>query len=499
MKMLSLLCLSCLGLAEISFAIESPTNVQIQNDAGLKKALVENSLRHKILIADSSDQKMNIFDRMYYYNVPGVSIAIVNNGKIAWASGYGNITDSKTSRAVDEHTLFQAGSISKSLTAYGALLLVQQGEIDLDEDVNVYLRSWKVPENEFTQTEKVTLRRLLSHTAGTSVHGFPGYAVGNTFPSTIDVLDGVKPLVNTDPVRVIMQPGTKFKYSGGGTTIVQLLIEDITGEKFDDWMQTNVLTPLGMSESTFNQPFSQTHANLAAYGHQGNKKVEGQWHIYPEKAAAGLWSTPTDLAKFLLHIQSTLKTGNTTLLHSKLVREMITRQLPSEKMDEPGLGFFIKNDGDDLVFLHYGQDEGFIANLYGFASRDQGVVIMMNNDAGWALMDEIKNSIADTYEWPNFTPIKKKSLPPRTSILDHLQGKFASQDEEIEVRIVGDKPYVHFQFSQPAELFQQSDYVYFIREEDITMEFVIAPSNVIESVVLTHPHQQKTVFQRVCQ
>jgi len=197
------------------------------------------------------------------------------------------------------------------------------------------------------------------------------------------------------------------------------------------------------------------------------------------------------------HKKALLKTDDAILLHPKLVREMITRQLPSEKIDEPGLGFFIKNDGDDLVFLHYGQDEGFIANFYGFASRDQGVVIMMNNDAGWTLMDEIKNSIADTYEWPNFTPIKKKSLPPNTSILNHLQGKFASQDEEIEVRIVGDKLYGHFQFSQPAELFPQRDNVYFIREEDITLEFVIAPSNVIESVVLTHPNQQKTVFQRV--
>lgn len=410
MKIISIGLLSSIGLASIPLANENLANVQVlmQRDKPVEQTLVESSLRDKILIAKIPDQKMSLLDRMHYYNVPGVSIAVVDHGKVAWAQGYGNITNDKASKAVDEHTLFQAGSISKSLTAYGALLLVQQGKMDLDEDVNTYLRSWKIPENEFTQIEKVTLRRLLSHTAGLNVHGFPGYAVGDAIPSTIQVLDGVKPLVNTDPVRVIMQPGDKFSYSGGGTTIVQLLIEDITGEKFEDWMQTNVLNPLGMSESTFSQPLFQSHADLAAYGHIENGRVEGHWHIYPEKAAAGLWSTPADLSKFLIHIQAILKTNKTFLLHPTFVKAMITRQLPPGGEDEPGLGFFISRDGNDLVFAHNGQDEGFIASFYGFAHRDQGAVIMMNNDTGWGLMEEIKSSIADIYEWPGFAPLKKE-------------------------------------------------------------------------------------------
>src|SRR5262249_6232505 len=156
-----------------------------------------------------------------------------NHGRIEWARGYGHITNDQNSAVIDEHTLFQAGSISKSFTAFGALILVQQGKISLDADVNLYLKRWKLPENEFTKTEKVTLRRLLSHTAGTSVHGFPGYSVQAAIPNIVDILEGKKPLVNTDPVRVISKPGTELKYSGGGTTIVQLLIEDITGEQFD--------------------------------------------------------------------------------------------------------------------------------------------------------------------------------------------------------------------------------------------------------------------------
>ncbi len=338
----------------------------------------------------SPNLKMNILEGMDYHNVPGVSIAVVSWGRIAWAGGYGNITHDQTSRLVDRHTLFQAGSISKPITAFGALLLVQQGKIDLDADVNSYLRSWKVPENEHTQTEKVTLRRLLSHTAGTSVHGFPGYASSSQVPSTIAVLDGIAPLVNTAPVRVVHKPGTKYQYSGGGTTIVQLLIEEITGEPFDAWMQTNVLDPLGMSESTFSQPFSFSHAERAAYGHSKGKKVDGNWHIYPEKAAAGLWTTPTDLAKFLLHIQAALKSENTALLQRSFVKEMLTRQLPGDREDAPGLGFFLNHHGEDLTFAHRGQDEGFIASFFGFAAKDQGFVIMINDEGGVDLMNEIE-------------------------------------------------------------------------------------------------------------
>ena len=261
-------------------------------------------------------------------------------------------------------------------------------------------------------------------------------------------------------------------------------------------MQTNVLTPLGMSESTFSQPFSLTHADRAAYGHQREEKVEGHWHIYPEKAAAGLWSTPTDLAKFLLHIQSALKAESTLLLNPILVREMITRQMLSGEEDDPGLGFFISHEGEDLAFAHGGQDEGFIASFYGLAARNQGLVIMMNQDAGWFLMGEIQNSVGDTYGWPNFTPLKKQSLPLNTSILGDLQGKFTSQDEEIEVSVIEDKPYVRFQFDQVSELFRQSDHVYFIKEEDVTLEFVIAPSNKIEAIVVTDPNKKTIVFQR---
>jgi CubicO group peptidase (beta-lactamase class C family) len=351
-----------------------------------KQNMVEQGLRPKDLIADDTKSRMNILERMQYYKVPGVSIAVVNGGKIEWTHGYGHITTDPKSSPIDKHTLFQAASISKPITAFGALILVQQGKISLDDDVNLYLKRWKVPENEFTKTEKVTLRRLLSHTAGTNVPGFPGYSVQDPIPSVEDVLEGKN--VNTDPVDVVVTPGSEMEYSGGGTTVVQLLIEEIAGERFDLWMQKNVLMPLGMSESTFSQPLSPASALHAAYGHHLNGvKVEGNWHIYPEMGAAGLWTTPTDLAHFILYIQSALKGKETKPLDYDSVKEMISRQKVGDQESDLGLGIFLINQGMDLIFAHDGQNEGFIARLLGFAFRGQGVAIMMNNDADWNLME----------------------------------------------------------------------------------------------------------------
>jgi CubicO group peptidase (beta-lactamase class C family) len=362
-----------------------------REEAAAKQHSVENGLRSK---------RMNILERMKSYQVPGVSVAVVNEGRVEWAQGYGQAAVGGA--AVDAHTLFQAGSISKPVTAFGALILVQRGKISLDEDVNKYLKRWKVPENEFTKTEKVTLRRLLSHTAGTGVHGFPGYAVGTVVPTVVDVLEGKKPLVNTDPVTVVSKPGTEMKYSGGGTTIVQLLIEDVTGEPFDVWMQDNVLKPLGMSESTFKQPLPDSYAAHAAHGYHANGvAVEGKWHIYPEMGAAGLWSTPTDLARFVVAIQTALKDKEEGPLSVHYVNDMVMHQKIGDKEIDVGLGFFLSGQGADLIFYHGGEDEGFTASLTGYAFRRQGAIIMTNSDSPsvWSLIEEIANGIADTYHW----------------------------------------------------------------------------------------------------
>ncbi len=243
-----------------------------------------------------------ILGEMRKRHVAGLSLAIIQDGKIVKAKGYG-VTEQGGDSPVTTATLFQAGSISKSVSALGALRLVEQGKLALDEDVNARLVTWKVPVNEFTREKKVTLRGLLSHTAGLTVHGFPGYATDDPVPTVVQILDGAKP-ANTKPIRVDFVPGSKWRYSGGGYTVMQQMIVDVTGKPFPQFMQEAVLGPLAMKESTFEQPLPAGTAKLTASGYYGDRSpVKGRWHIYPEMAAAGLWTTPSDLARFAIGVQ----------------------------------------------------------------------------------------------------------------------------------------------------------------------------------------------------
>ena len=260
---------------------------------------IENGLLSPVVVAGRPIPLMTLAARMAELKVPGVSIAVIYNGAIEWAKGYG-AAEAGTQTPVTPRTLFQAASVSKPVAALAALRLVEQGRLVLDEDVNAKLKSWKVPENEFTKAEKVTLRRLLSHTAGLTVHGFGGYPADVPVPSLAQVLDGEKP-ANSAAIRVDIVPGTVWRYSGGGYTVMQQLLIDVTGRAFPDILAELVLKPVGMTDSTYEQPLPEARRGGAAAGHTSDGKLlPGRCHTYPEMAAAGLWTTPTDLARFLL-------------------------------------------------------------------------------------------------------------------------------------------------------------------------------------------------------
>lgn len=462
-----------------------------------RRARVEQGLRPKVLIRGEPHKGMALCERMRFYEVAGVSVAVVNAGEIEWARGYGLTGADKNGTPVTEHTLFQAASISKPLTAFGALLLAQQGKIALDEDVNRYLKRWQVPENAFTKTEKVTLRRLLSHTAGTSVPGFSGYAAQSPFPGLVAILEGKKPAVNTDPVRVVVTPGTEWRYSGGGTSIVQLLIEDVTGERFASWMQRNVLRPLGMHDSAFTQPLPPAKERLAASGYQlHGTAVEGRWHVYPELAAAGLWTTPHDLARFMLYMQAALRGEKDTPLNAYYAGEMVTRQKAGGKAVDFGLGFSLDKEGDALVFGHGGQNEGFIARLSGLACKGQGVVIMMNNDSGWLLMEEITNSVADVYQWPGSAPLIRELGSFASGNYPLLAGVFAHGEEKLAISVAEGKLFVDFQNGlAPLELHPAGNCAFFMQFDAITIEFSGCQESPNE-LTLTDAKGVKTVYQR---
>ncbi len=292
-------------------------------------------------------------------------------------------------------TLFQAGSISKPVAATGMLALVQQGKLSLDEDVNVKLKTWKVPENEFTKEQRVTLRRLASHSAGLTVHGFPGYDVDEKVPTVAQIFNGEKP-ANTAAIRVDFVPGTKFRYSGGGITIEQTLMIDVTGKPFPALMKELVLDKIGMTDSSYEQPLPVEWQRRTPTGtYRDGKLVHGKWHVYPEMAAAGLWTTPTDLAKFAIEIALSKQGKSNKVLTQATVQEMLTPQIESV-----GLGFFLDKErpGD---FGHNGADEGFQALLVMNADTGDGYAAMANSDFGIAVAAEYLRSVAKEYAWKN--------------------------------------------------------------------------------------------------
>jgi CubicO group peptidase (beta-lactamase class C family) len=336
--------------------------------------------------------RLDLAGLMKAYNVPGLSIAVIDHYKIAWAKGYG-VIEAGSKTPVTPQTLFQAGSISKPVAATAALYLVQQGKLSLDEDVNKRLTSWKVPDNEFTKTEKVTLRRLMSHTGGLTVHGFPGYAVGEPIPTLVQIFNGEKP-ANTAAIRVDLVPGTKWRYSGGGVTIEQQLMIDVTGKAFPALMKETVLDKIGMTDSSYEQPLPAARAAMTAGGTRGDGKlVEGRWHIYPEMAAAGLWTTPTDLARWAIEIALSKQGKSNRILTQNMTREMLTPVL-----EQVGLGPFMEKDNPGQ-FGHNGADEGFQALVTMNADTGNGVAIMADSDNGISVANLLMKSVAKEYAW----------------------------------------------------------------------------------------------------
>jgi CubicO group peptidase (beta-lactamase class C family) len=375
---------------------------------------IESGLLPPAVLKGQPVPRSTIEERMNALHVRGVSVAVIQNYAVEWAKGYG-IADLETKRTVTTETLFQAGSISKPVAAAAAMKLVEMGKLRLDDPVNVFLKSWKLPDNDFTKDEKATLRRIMSHSAGLTVHGFPGYAAGEPVPSVVQVLDGQKP-ANTPAIRVDITPGTLFRYSGGGYTIMQLIMTDATGKTFPAIMHESVLSKAGMAHSTYEQPLPAALASTAASGYRANgDAVPGRYHTYPEMAAAGLWTTATDLAHFVIEIQKAREGRSNKILSKATVDQMLT-----EQKKPYGLGFSLEQVDGSARFGHGGADEGFQA-LFSSTMDGQGFVIMTNSDNGIRLANEIALSIAAAYHWPD-KPRERAAIKLAPSELGKFSG-----------------------------------------------------------------------------
>jgi CubicO group peptidase (beta-lactamase class C family) len=447
-------------LGALSFGISARATKHISR--------VENGLLPAAQVRGRPAETMKLAARMKHYNVPGVSIAFFEHGQIAWVRSYG-VADIGGNKAVSPDTLFQAGSISKTLTALAALRLVQDGKLSLDEDVNLKLRSWKVPENEFTRAEKVTLRRILSHSAGLTVHGFRGYAAGEPLPTIVQILDGEKP-ANNEPIRVHAVPGTVWDYSGGGYIILQLLLSDVTGRPFPEVLHDLVLAPAGMVHSTFQQPLPSDLASRAAlpYDSEG-KPVRGGWYTYPEMAPGGLWTTPSDLARMAIEVQDEYAGKSSKILSQDMARQMLTHQ-----KDDWGLGFALEATGHTRRFGHTGSDEGFRGDLEAYTEAPgQGVVIMSNAPQGAMLNDEIARAVAHEYGWPDFHPQEHILATVAPSTLAAYTGVYELGGIKHAVTLNGTDLYIEAGplGLEPHQLLPESDTHFFILSDQLVFSF----------------------------
>jgi len=411
-----------LALALILFSVATPlatpqTTHQESEEARIERVL--SGLRAPIAIKGQPAERWTLSDGMAQSHLPGISIAVIDNDQIAWARGFG-VKEAGTTDPVTTSTLFQAQSISKAVTATATLVLVNSRRLSLDESPNAYLKSWKLPYNDYQARENVTLRRILSHSSGLNVGSFGGYQIGEPLPTLLQILNGEKP-ANNPPIRVDFIPGSKSRYSGGGAEVMQQLLTDVTGEPFPQLMSRLVLAPVRMMLSTYEQPLPKARWAEAASGHDGDGAVmKGRWLIQPQLAAGGLWTTPTDLAKWALEITKAWKGEPNKLFSKRIATEMLTVQRPPY-----GLGVEVQGTGPSLQFSHGGSNLGFRAQVVMFPGVGKGAVIMANGDrADWVIGNLIR-SIASEYDWPALKQTEREVVPLSAAQLDALVGVYS--------------------------------------------------------------------------
>jgi CubicO group peptidase (beta-lactamase class C family) len=395
----------------------SPSNAQA-NSSGEDIRPISEGLQPTVRIKGKRSKLSSLKERMAHYKVPGVSIAFLKDNKISWTHTEG-VTDLNNNRTIDENTVFQAASISKPVFASALMKYRQDNGLNIDVDVNTLLKSWQLPDHQWASENKVTLRKLLSHSAGTTVHGFAGYTDGSDVPSITSLLNGVKP-ANSAPVVVDIEPGTQFRYSGGGTTLAQLVLQDQTKSTLTKLAKKTIFEPLMMQHSSFSQPLIGDLKSNAAVAHDADgKPVVGGAHTYATLSAAGLWTTPSDLLRLVSQINLAESGKNDSFFSKSTIDEMLTPQIAPM-----GIGFFLEGDEEVTSISHGGSNEGFMAHLFAHTKTGDGIVVMTNGENGTALIDEIMIRASEIYNWDEFKPTEKVESTLTPKLFKSILGEY---------------------------------------------------------------------------
>jgi len=445
---------------------------------------VESGLLKAAVFKGLEPEKMKLAERMQYYRVPGVGIAAIYKNKIDWAKGYG-VKNARFSDPILTDSLFQAAALSQPVAALTALHFVEKGWLSLDSDVNTVLKSWKVPESPFTQTNKVTLRRILNHSASFLPERLIGYPQSEDLPSLRMILDGEKPAFPPG-VWLTGQPGAGFLFSDAGYAVLQQLLEDLKEKAFLTIAEEVVLQPLGMENSTFECPLPSVLEEKAVSGHlREGAPVEGKWHRYPAAAASGLWSTPSDLALFVIEVMKTARGESQKIISPALAQAMLT---PEEGIH--GLGLYIEDTGDNLFFHMWGSNKGYECILVGYPVRGEGAVVMTNSENGYYIIHEILCSLSAAYEWPHFQPEVKTLYRLDDSIYPQYVGKYEVNPDYILDVAHEDYYLVITPTGQvPTKFYAQGLTVFFSTDPYILIRFVKDSAGEVTGLILNQRGQ----------
>jgi CubicO group peptidase (beta-lactamase class C family) len=378
----------------------------------------ESGLLRAVFLKGQKPERLNLEERMQFYKVPGLSLVVIDKKGIEWSKAYG-VADAQTHELVTPDLPFQGGAFSQAIAAAAALHLVEKGTLDLDADVAAYLRTWMFPPPAPGSKNKITLRQLLTHSAGLSGRVFEGYSAQESFPSLTQVLSGAKPAKNA-PVWTDFKPGSRARASESGYIVLEQILSEVENKPFSAIAKEIVFDPLGMTNSTFEVLRRSGGPAMTASGHlRDGRLIEGGWHHYPEAAAKGLWTTPTDFAVFFLEL---LKAA--TDASSKVLAPPTARAMLSPQKENFAFGFSVDGPFDDINFSIRGKTDGYVCYAILYPVRGQGAVIMTNSDNGMLLIEEILRALSGAYKWPHFKPQEKPLYKLDPSIVRQYAGRY---------------------------------------------------------------------------
>jgi CubicO group peptidase (beta-lactamase class C family) len=448
-----------------------------------------------VIIPGQPLERSPLSNEMNSNKVPGLSVAVIDDFRVAWAKGYG-VTDVRSKTPVTPETLFCAGGISKFVTAVGVLRLVQENKLDLDEDVNRLLIHWKIPANQFTSGHPVTIRELLSHSAGVNRHRPSSFPPSEQLPDLLELIKGGPSSFGVKPLDVVLQPGGRFDYSSGGFLILQQLLIDVENQPFPEIMRRLVLDPAGMKHSTYDQPTDSKPEPARASGHSPSttgRNLEAHVLAFPELAGSGLWTTASDLAALVINLQ---RSGEPGSLLSRSSYEILVHQVVSNA----GLGVFVVGDVESRRFRVRTSDstveDTFTGWLVGYVHGGKGAVVLANAPTAFPVGFSLIRSIALEYNWNDYENLQPtviidanvyKQYVGRYQLGENVVTVSTSEDGQTLLRQIGD--------SEKVSLYPYSATTFLVSTEllnDARIRFVFNTGGKVTGLVLEYLDRGKS-------